>query len=227
MKISWKYAKVLLQFQNGVGPWDSSNIMLRSQKNVAAVCCAFHTHWSEVWKQVCCNYFKYKCKKNWRSTGLTYRQLWGYFGAINIRCRYQKCAERTKNWLWRWLTVFDKHMILQHMISARQAKELFDKLRKTSFAISTSQTDCLLVETTSDQKLVYLWRRVFSDTKIYFRKGPRPDSCGFWFLNYITVTAVEVVFTMVVVGISTLHERVLGNVYCIRGLFALHLIVLW
>ena len=44
MKISWKYAKVLLQFQNGLGPRDSSNIMLRSQKNVAAVCCAFHIH---------------------------------------------------------------------------------------------------------------------------------------------------------------------------------------
>ena len=116
-------------------------------------------------------------------------------------------------------------MILQHMISARQAKELFDKLRKTSLAISTSQTDCLLVETTSDQKLVYL-RRMLSDTKIYFRKGPRPDSCGFWFLNYITVTAVEVVFTMVVVGISTLHERVFGNVHSIRGLFAFNLIVL-
>ena len=40
---------------------------------------------------------------------------------------------------------------------------------------------------------------MFSDTKIYFRKGPRPDSCGFWFLNYITDTAMEVVFTGVVV----------------------------
>ena len=67
---------------------------------------------------------------------------------------------------------------------------------------------------------------MLSDTKIYFRKGPRPDSCGFWFLNYITVTAVEVVFTMVVVGISTLHERVFGNVHSIRGLFAFNLIVL-
>ena len=35
---------MLLQFQNGLGPGDSSNIMLRSQKNVAAVWCAFNIH---------------------------------------------------------------------------------------------------------------------------------------------------------------------------------------
>ena len=64
MKISWKYAKVLLQFQNGVGPGDSSNIMLRSQKKCS--CCMLrisYTRWSEVWKQVFCNCFKYKNAK--------------------------------------------------------------------------------------------------------------------------------------------------------------------
>ena len=195
-------------------------------------CCMLrisYTHWSEVWKQVCCNYFKYKnANKNWRSTGLTYRHLWGYFGAIKPSDVGIKSVPREKK--------NDYDVDSQCLTSTwfcsiwylpARPRELFDKLRKTSFAISTSQTDCLLVETTSDQKLVYLWRRVLSDTKIYFRKGPRPDSCGFWFLNYITVTAVEVVFTMVVVGISTLHERVFGNVHSIRGLFALHLIVLW
>ena len=228
MKISWKYAKVLLQFQNGVGPRDSSNIMLRSQKNVAAVCCAFHIHTDlksgSKFAATALN------KKNAKIDGAPDWHIDSY-GGTSVPSTSDvgiKSVPRKKNWLWRWLTVFDKHMILQHMISARQAQGAFWQVAKNKFChLHIADWLPLSWDDLRSETCLFVKKSVFRYKDIF------PQRTSTWFLwllvleLYYSYSCGSCFYWCGGRGISTLHERVLSNVRSIRGLLALNLIVVW